>query len=227
MRFFVLVYMTLFRFKLLYVVCTYCIFHRVFLTRKWFLFQEKWSAISVRHNNIFLPKFIVLCGWYHLFQSDFYFQFVSEMFVHFLFNAMTQVKKNSEKWFAPTHGNLEQGIQQVKKVKNCRWLIFCYPEWWRMKDKQVIQRDAKLQRSNIWRLSILHYTNLRSGFFFLFPAQKKKLPDRMLALYLNVNSLDTHPPPTNWPSHHYLGHYLKIYMSYMLLKDEIIFVSHD
>ena len=63
-----------------------------------------------------------------------------------------------------------------------------------MKDKQVIQGDANLQRSNIWRLSILHYTNLWSGFFFS-PPQKKKSPDRMLALYLNVNSLDTHPHP--------------------------------
>lgn len=28
------------------------------------------------------------------------------------------------------------------------------------------------------------------------------------------------PPPTNWPSHHCLGHYLKIYMSYMLWKGQ-------
>ena len=69
-----------------------------------------------------------------------------------------------------------------------------------MKDKQVIQRDANLRRSKIWRLSILHYT-----------------------LYTKVVCLNTHPrppppPPTNWPSHHCLGHYLKIYMSYMLWK---------
>ena len=56
--------------------------------------------------------------------------------------------------------------------------------------------DANLRGSKILRLSIFHYIHLAKC------QQPQHLP----------------PPPTNWPSHHGLGYYMRSYMKYMLSK---------
>ena len=56
--------------------------------------------------------------------------------------------------------------------------------------------DANLRGSKILRLSILHYIHLAKC------QQPQHLP----------------PQPTNWPSHHGLGYYMRSYMKYMLSK---------